>query len=735
MTCLFRTQVEGEMAKRLPIADHKERLVKAVLDNDCVVVTGETGCGKTTQLPQFLHEAGLSKQGIIGVTQPRRVAAISVASRVSEEMGVRLGETVGYQVRFDDCTSLERTRVKYMTDGCLLRELLDDRVLSRYSVIVLDEAHERSLATDILFGLVKRLQQQQQQAECERRATRLKVVIMSATLDTDKFSQFFNRCPVFEIPGRLYPVDVVYCFKDGEFDDGKLTYMSHVCRVVMEIHLEEEEGDVLVFLTGQQEIESVCDRLFKMAEDIDYDHDVRCGRVQGMLVLPLYGSMPVDQQKRVFEPCDPAVRRVIVSTNIAATSVTVDGVVYVVDSGYVKQSSHNQQTGLDSLQVVPIAQSEAKQRAGRAGRTAPGQCYRLYSAAFFSAQAEDTVPEIQRVSLTSVMLSLKSMGISNVVEFAYLDPPEERMILEAVKQLYYFQCIDQSGQITSLGRQVVEYPLQPSLARVLIRSQELDCIDVVAPIVAMLSVEGVFVRPAGKKQGALANEAHKEIMAAAGGSSDFATLLAVYQMCVTAKSPWEWCKEHFVHWRTLKSARSIVEQLKKTAARQNIYVKEKEVADRSLSERVRCCLCYGLFNNVARRTPGRKHFRTMDGYCTTAGIHPGSALFGKEEQLDWVVYHELVDTARPYMRMVCPIRYAWVQDLLPLLHEVDAYQLSSCARRSVATEGEEPSLKKRRSLGDGERACVQGRAEREAEVNEKMSAARARYLKRKARSS
>ena len=732
MTCLFRTQVEERMTKRLPIADHKERLVKAVLDNDCVVVTGETGCGKTTQLPQFLHDAGLSKQGIIGVTQPRRVAAISVASRVSEEMGVRLGETVGYQVRFDDCTSPERTRVKYMTDGCLLRELLDDRVLSRYSVIVLDEAHERSLATDILFGLVKRLQQQ---AECERRATRLKVVIMSATLDTDKFSQFFNRCPVFEIPGRLYPVDVVYCFKDGEFDDGKLTYMSHVCRVVMEIHLEEDEGDILVFLTGQQEIESVCDRLFKMAEDIDYDHDVRCGRVQGMLILPLYGSMPVDQQKRVFEPCDPAVRRVIVSTNIAATSVTVDGVVYVVDSGYVKQSSHNQQTGLDSLQVVPIAQSEAKQRAGRAGRTAPGQCYRLYSAAFFSAQAEDTVPEIQRVSLTSVMLSLKSMGISNVVEFAYLDPPEERMILEAVKQLYYFQCIDQSGQITSLGRQVVEYPLQPSLARVLIRSQELDCIDVAAPIVAMLSVEGVFVRPAGKKQGELANEAHKEIMAAAGGSSDFATLLAVYQMCVTAKSPWEWCKEHFVHWRTLKSARSIVEQLKNTAARQNIYVKEKEVADRSLSERVRCCLCYGLFNNVARRTPGRKHFRTMDGYCTTAGIHPGSALFGKEEQLDWVVYHELVDTARPYMRMVCPIRYAWVQDLLPLLHEVDAYQLSSCARRSVATEGEEPSLKKRRSLGDGERACVQGRAEREVEVNEKMSAARARYLKRKGRSS
>ena len=722
------------MSKRLPISDHKERLVKAVLDNDCVVVTGETGCGKTTQLPQFLHQAGLSKQGIIGVTQPRRVAAISVATRVSEEMGGPLGETVGYQVRFDDCTSPERTRIKYMTDGCLLRELLVDRVLSRYSVIVLDEAHERSVATDILFGLVKHLQQQSN--DKARRDSKLKVVIMSATLDTDKFSQFFNNCPVFEIPGRLHPVDLVYCFKDGEFDDSKLTYMSHVCRVVMEIHLEEDEGDVLVFLTGQQEIESVCDRLFKMAENIDYNHDVRCGHVQGIMILPLYGSMPTNQQKRVFEPCDPSVRRIIVSTNIAATSVTVDGVVYVVDSGYVKQSSYNQRTGLDSLQVVPIAQSEAKQRAGRAGRTSPGQCYRLYSEGFLSAQAEDTVPEIQRTSLTSVMLSLKTMGISNVVEFAYLDPPEERMILEALKQLYYFQCIDQKGQVTALGKLVVEYPLQPSLARVLIRSQELDCIDAVAPIVAMLSVEGVFVRPSGKKQGERANEAHKEIMSAAGGSSDFATLLAVYQMCMVSDSPRKWCEEHFVHWRTLKTARSIVEQLKRTALRQNIPIKEKEVVGHSLSERVRCCLCYGLFDNVARRTPGRKHFRTMDGHSITASVHPGSALFGQEEQLDWVVFHELVDTARPYMRMVCPIRYVWVQDLLPLLHEVDAYQLSDCARRSVVPvgegEGEAPSSKKSRLSTSGEEEWLQSKVDREAEVKEKMFAARERYLKRKA---
>lgn len=266
-------------ARKLPIHAYREEIVRAVRGSQSVVITGETGCGKTTQLPQFLHEAGFSEGGMIGVTQPRRVAAISVARRVSEEMGRRLGGEVGYQVRFDDMTSKE-TRIKYMTDGCLLREMLEDSALSRYSVVVLDEAHERSLATDVLFGLVRALLERPPPGTTPGRTAQLKVVIMSATLDSEKFSRFFNACPIFTIPGRTFPVSTEYCVADEAFDPQKPTYVGQATRVVMEIHLDHPEGDILVFLTGQSEIESVCERLYKLAEGIDYQHDVQHRSIQ-----------------------------------------------------------------------------------------------------------------------------------------------------------------------------------------------------------------------------------------------------------------------------------------------------------------------------------------------------------------------------------------------------------------------------------------------------------------------
>ena len=860
---------------RLPILDYREKLVQAVLENDCVVVTGETGCGKTTQLPQYLFEAGLSEDGIIGVTQPRRVAAISVAQRVAEERQSKLGSTVGYKVRFDEYCSPE-TKIKYMTDGCLLREFLDDRALSTYSILILDEAHERSLATDILFGLMKHLLQKQatqmeatqkeatqneatqkeatqkeatqkeatqmeatqkeatqmeatqmeatqreatqkeatqkeatqkeatqkeatqmeatqkeatqmeatqkeatqkeatqkeatqkeatqkeatqkeatqmeatqkeatqkeatqkeatqmevgERGQKERKKKRLKVVVMSATLDERKFSNFFGGCPIFEIPGRVFPVDVLYCMKNEDFDNTKLTYMSHVCRVAMEIHMEEDLGDILIFLTGKQEIESVCDRLFKMSEKIDYRYDVQCKELLGMMVLPLYGSMSTEQQRKVFEPCDSSIRRVIVATNIAATSVTVNGVVYVIDSGFVKQMTYNARTGLDCLEVVPIAQSEAIQRTGRAGRTVAGKCYRLYSEDFYLTMIEATVPEIQRTSLTSVMLTLKGLGIANVIEFDYLDPPGRSMILDALKQLHSFQCIDGGGVVTELGDLVLEYPLQPSLARVMIRSKELGCIELVTPIVAMLSVEDVFIRPSGKQQAEQAMKVHKELIEEVGGSSDFAGLLAVYQQCVEAPSPAKWCKEHYIHWRTLKTARSITQQLLTIVDRQSI--KRDKAVDKgiSLSERVRLSLCYGLFGNVARKNPARRSFQTMDGHCIVAHLHPSSVLFGKEDHLDWVVYYQIVDTARTYMHTVCPVKYAWIKDLLPLLQSVDPYKLSQCSRPapSPVDRPEEPSPKRRKSSQGRDTSQSDAAEERIA----KLQSARERYLARK----
>lgn len=726
---LSEVSMDESASKKLPIQGYRQKLIEAVQNSHCAVITGETGCGKTTQFPQFLYKAGFSQGGMIGVTQPRRVAAISVAHRVSHEMGTRLGEEVGYQVRFDDCSSAA-TKIKYMTDGCLLREFLDDQELSRYGVVVLDEAHERSLATDILFGLVKKLLERPV-SEMKSRKSPLKVVIMSATLDAEKFSSFFASCPVFTVPGRTYPVSHHYCSTDDNFDPEKLTYLSQVTRVVMDIHLDQPEGDILVFLTGQAEIEGTCNRLFKVAETIDYEHDVQCKGIRGMLILPLYGALATEQQQRVFAPVDKGIRRVIVATNIAATSLTIDGIVYVIDSGYVKQLAYNPRTGLDSLEIVPIAKSEAIQRTGRAGRTAPGKCFRLYSKKFYEQMDETTVPEIQRTSLTSVILSLKCMGIANVLEFQYLDPPEERMILEALRQLYYFQALDQDGHVTALGRQLVEFPLQPSLARVLIRSKQLGCEEAVIPIIAMLCVENVFIRPATKEEAARALDVHKELAEAGGGTNDFATLLAIYKLATDHRNMKRWCRENFVHWRAIKTAQSICAQLESILMKQTVEM-ETGVSGSPVSQRVRQALCFGLFGNVARIALGRRSFRTMDGHSTISYIHPSSVLFGSEESLDWVVYHELVDTAKTYMRTVCPIRYAWVKALLPQLHEVDVYRLSECERKRLRSENDPENnavlpSPKRTGVSQG----LQEGGRREG-LQERAVSARERYLARKA---
>lgn len=709
----------------LPIYSYRKELVTAVLSSQCVVVTGETGCGKTTQLPQYLHQDGLTKDGgAIAVTQPRRVAAISVARRVSEELGVQLGREVGYQVRFDDCSS-RATSIKYMTDGCLLRELLDDPELSQYSVVVLDEAHERSLATDILFGLVKKLLELPKD-EMKTRKQPLKVVIMSATLNSEQFSTFFNSCPVFEIPGRTFPVSLHYCCPDDSFDPQKLTYMGQMARVVMDVHLDHPEGDILTFLTGQAEIESLCNRLFKMAEEIDYDHDVTCKDVCGLKILPLYGAMSTEQQQAVFSGQEPGIRRVIVATNIATTSLTVDGVVYVIDCGYVKQLAYNPRTGLDTLGIVPIAKSEATQRAGRAGRTCPGKCFRLYSKKYYAALDESTVPEIQRTSLTSVVLSLKCMGIVNVVKFQYLDPPDEKMILEALRQLFYFQAIDENGHVTELGRQLVQFPLLPSLARAVLRSKQLACQEVVLPIIAMLSVESVFIRPGSTKEAEKALQMHNHLAQVAGGSSDFTTLLTIYQLASESENMRKWCREHYIHWRAINTARSIHQQLQSLLDKQPDNLQDDrgtEILSMPLSLRLRQALCYGLFGCVARLSPGQNRFRTMDGHGTICYIHPGSALFGKEDSLDWVIFYELVDTAKTYMRTVCPIRYTWVRDLLPQLHDIDVYRLSDCERREVVVD----VVDKEEQPPASKKICISPRVG----LKERASLARERFLARK----
>ncbi|XP_078404337.1 putative ATP-dependent RNA helicase DHX40 isoform X2 [Cetorhinus maximus] len=614
----------GAGSGSLPIHRHRERLVQAVRDHPFLIVTGETGSGKTTQLPQYLYRAGLGRHGAIGVTQPRRVAAISVALRVAEEMNCTLGKRVGYQVRFDDCTS-EETVIKYMTDGCLLREILQDPHLSRYSIIILDEAHERSLSTDILFGLLRSLSTWVPSSQEHK--VPLKVIVMSATLDTEKLSEFLGGCPVCHLSGRTYPVKELFCNLIGPKDKESSGFVKEVVNVTLDIHMNESEGDILVFLTGQSEIERACDLLFQKGESIDYQYDVRDRSVEGLLILPLYGSMSTDQQRKVFLPAPPHIRKCVVATNIAATSLTIDGIRYVVDCGFVKQLNHNPRVGLDILEVVPISKSEAVQRAGRAGRTSAGKCYRIYSKQFWEMCMPDhMVPEIQRTSLTSVILTLKCLGVNNVIGFPYLDSPEERHILEALKKLYQNDAIDRTGCVTELGRLMVEFPLLLSLTRAVIKAAAIGCECLLLPVASLLSVENVFIRPGNPEKQKEAELRHRELALEAGGSNDFVTLLNVFKRCQESDSPASWCREHWIHWRAMKTAFSIETQLQeilnKLKQRKDFPV---ETFDGSKPELLRRCLCAGYFCNVARRSVG-KTFHTMDGHGSVVHIHPSSVV-------------------------------------------------------------------------------------------------------------
>uniref|UniRef100_A0A3P8XX97 RNA helicase n=1 Tax=Esox lucius TaxID=8010 RepID=A0A3P8XX97_ESOLU len=689
-------------SKKLPIYQHKASLQQAVKDNSFLVVTGETGSGKTTQLPQYLHQAGFWRDGRIGVTQPRRVAAITVAQRVSQEMRCSLGREVGYQVRFDDCTTESNNTP---TTGIL---------------------------KDILLGLLKQTISPTDKAS-KGRSVPLKVVVMSATLETDKLSVFLGGCPVFTIPGRTFPVISRFGCAIGQKDTESTVYLKEVVKVALDVHTCEMSGDILVFLTGQSEIEKACDMLYEKAESIDYRYDVQDRTVEGLLILPLYGSMPTDQQKQIFQPPPPGIRKCVVATNIAATSLTIDGIKYIVDSGFVKQLNHNSRVGMDILEVVPISKSEAQQRAGRAGRTSAGKCFRIYNQEFWEKCMPDyTVPEIQRTSLTSVILTLKCLGVHDVIRFPYLDRPEERFIMEALKQLYQCDAIDRRGKVTLLGGLMVEFPLPPGLTRALLQAATLGCEDLLLPVAAMLSVENIFIRPGHPAKQKEADEKHRMLAAQAGSCNDFTILLSVFEKCKASDDPSAWCKAHYIHWRALKSAFSVEAQLREILLRLRQVSLDfpMEKFDGNKSELFRRCLCAGYFTNVARRSVG-KVFTTMDGHGTMVHIHPSSTLFDQEGQLDWVIFHDVLATSRVYIRTVCPIRYDWVKDLLPKLHEVDVYDLSSVARQEVTDEEmakwETKEAAKRQTGSTEDYFKKLEKRNDESSVNN----ARARYLQRK----
>nr|XP_054769577.1 pre-mRNA-splicing factor ATP-dependent RNA helicase DHX16-like [Lytechinus pictus] len=525
-----------EVRRSLPIYPFRDDLISAIKDHQVLIIEGETGSGKTTQITQYLHEAGFTKKGMkIGCTQPRRVAAMSVAARVAEEMGIKLGNEVGYSIRFEDCTS-DRTIIKYMTDGMLLREFLGEPDLASYKVLIVDEAHERTLHTDILFGLVK---------DIARFRPDLKLLISSATLDTEKFAGFFDDAPIFRIPGRRYPVDILYT-KAPEAD-----FLDACVISVLQIHLTQPDGDCLVFLTGQEEIETCMEMLQERVKKLG-------NKVKELLVLPIYSTLPSDLQARIFEPTPPGARKVVLATNIAETSLTIDGIIYVIDPGFCKQKSYNARTGMESLVVTPISKASANQRAGRAGRVAAGKCFRLYTAwAFKNELEENTIPEIQRTNLGNVVLLLKSLGINDLIHFDFMDPPPHETLVLALEQLYALGALNHKGELTKMGRRMAEFPVDPMLAKMILASEKYKCSEEILSITAMLSVNNaIFYRP--KDKIVHADNARVNFFTPGG---DHLTLLNVYNQWVETGFSTQWCFENFIQHRSMRRARDVRDQL------------------------------------------------------------------------------------------------------------------------------------------------------------------------------
>jgi pre-mRNA-splicing factor ATP-dependent RNA helicase DHX15/PRP43 len=637
-----------EKRKQLPVWEQKEEFFSVMDNHQVVVFVGETGSGKTTQIPQFMMKYAKGKQ-LVGCTQPRRVAAMSVSQRVAQEMDVTLGETVGYTIRFEDVTG-PKTLLKYLTDGMLLREAMHDPLLERYGVIILDEAHERTLSTDILFGLLK---------EVIKQRPDLKLVVMSATLDAGKFQNYFDGAPLVAVPGRLHSVEIFYT-PEPERD-----YLEAAIRTCIQIHLCEKPGDILVFLTGEEEIEDACKKLTKESSNFGPD-------VGKLLCFPLYSTLPPAQQQKIFDQTPPGMRKVVVSTNIAETSLTIDGIVYVIDPGFSKQKVYNPRIRVESLLVSPISAASAQQRAGRAGRTQPGKCFRLYTEKAFKKELQpQTYPEILRSNLGSVVLQLKKLGIDDLVHFDFMDPPAPETLMRALELLNYLGALDDDGNLTEMGSIMSEFPLDPQLAKILIAAPKYNCSNEILTITAMLSAPNCFVRPAEARKAA--DEAKARFSHING---DHLTLLNVYHAFKQSGDNQGWSHENFINFRTMKSADNVRQQLARIMKRFNLPLVSTEFSSKDYYINIRKALVEGFFMQVAHleRTG---HYLTVKDNQVVA-LHPSVSMDHKPE---WVLYNEFVLTSKNYIRTVTEVTGDWLIEIAP--HYYDLANFPQCEAKRV----------------------------------------------------
>ena len=628
------THCQINFPEELPVSQKRDDIAAAIATEQVVILAGETGSGKTTQLPKICLQLGRGILGRIGHTQPRRIAARSVAQRIADEMQSELGGLVGYQVRFHDQVQVQ-SRIKLMTDGILLAEIHRDRDLLQYDTLIIDEAHERSLNIDFLLGYLPALL---------LRRPELKLIITSATIATEKFSRHFSQAPVIEVSGRSYPVEVLYRPLHVEDPDTEDLQLQEAVLAAVDELARIDRGDVLIFLSSEREIRD-------MAEALRKHHP------SGTEILPLFSRLSASEQNKVFQ--SHSRRRIVLATNVAETSLTVPGIRYVIDPGLARMSRYSYRSKVQRLPIEKISQASANQRKGRCGRVSAGVCIRLYDEEDFLQRPEFTEPEIQRTNLASVILNMKTLGLGDIEAFPFMDPPDRRFINDGYRLLFELGAVDSQRRLTTMGKEMARLSIDPRLARMILQAKTEDCLKEILVIVCALEIQDPRERPLDMQQ--KADEAHKVFIDEA---SDFRTLLnlwASYQQqkkTLSNNKLRKWCSQSFISSRRLQEWRDLHLQISHQVKEMGMPVKPEDAEDEAIMR----ALLSGLVSHIGFNMEDKEY---QGSHGKKFMIFPGSALFKKKPK--WIMAAEIVETARLYARTVAVIKPEWVEQVAPQL--------------------------------------------------------------------
>ncbi|AFZ79153.1 Helicase associated domain HA2 containing protein [Theileria equi strain WA] len=665
----------------LPVEQVREQILEKIRKHQVTVISGETGSGKSTIIPRIVYEKYLNERGNVVITQPRRVAAISLCKYVSQLMNTKVGDVVGFKVRFFNKTS-QNTRIKFVTDGILIREAIEDPLFTSYSVLIIDEVHERSIRSDVLLGIIKL---------CLEKREDLKVIVMSATLECNNFQDFFPNSGYIHVPGRQYPVDIFYMPKAYE------DYIEAAMIAVLQINLTSNNGDVLVFLPGQDDIEVLekllkekCDILDKSLKDYSKNNkvenaetlrkraNIKIGEMtydmnkwKDLNILPLYAALSIDKQSLVFNETPKKCRKVVLATNIAETSLTIPGIRYVVDTGLAKERKFLTKSNFEALTINVISKASAKQRAGRAGREGPGKIYRLYTFDSFNKMKEFSTPEIQSVDISNVYLELKMIGIKNPIEFPFVDPPSKNSFLSAAMSLYRLGAITSNGVLTDTGKLMGKIPLLPIHSKLLLTSIEFECVSEILTIVSMLSTEITFFE--NEKYNPGASKMRRSISHIHG---DHLTLLNFYNLWDNAPSKDNICGQFGFNNNAFLRASDIRKQLASVMMSNPInLVNITKCKDSTQWDNVRMCIAKSMWMNSAKLSVDSKSYTTMVRNIQyshskqvnnqTVHIHPSSVLFNRQPLPGFIVYNECTSTKKVYIHNAIEISNEWLITYLP----------------------------------------------------------------------